>query len=42
MVKMNIIVLKTVEKVLMCGDVGLGAMQEPSTIAQVVHEILKV
>ena len=29
MVEMNIIVLNTIEKVLMCGDVGVGAMQEP-------------
>ena len=27
--KLNIIVLKTVEKTLMCGDKGLGAMMEP-------------
>lgn len=37
---MNIIVLNTIEKALMCGDVGFGAMQEPLQLRLIVHSLI--
>ena len=39
MAKLNIIVMKTIKKELMCGDVGFGAMQEPIEIAKFVENV---
>lgn len=38
--KLNIIVLNTVKKLLVCGDEGFGAMEEVNQICKITIELL--